>query len=206
MIACHTCRSRKLKCDGAKPKCHNCTRRKEPECSYDQVLRRRGPGKKPKTGRRATKEAKEAKEGKEGKEDKEDKGDKAVAKAGAPKATGKKAKRSREADPGGSERESLWSEDRSDGTGAREDAVAAASTSKTKAAEARDSTSTSSRKKRKSEDLDSPPSPSHPQHQTHLNPHPLAHALPRIEVGDRHNEGRKSMFDSLNAFSYPYPR
>lgn len=203
MIACHTCRSRKLKCDGAKPKCYNCTRRKEPECSYDQVLRRRGPGKKPKTGRRA----KAGKDGKDGKGAKEDKGDEAVAKAGAPKATGKKAKRTREADPGGSDRESLWSEDHSDGTGAREDGVTARSTSKTKAADARDITATSSRKKRKSEDLH-PPSPSrpHPQHQTHLNPHPLAHALPRIEVGDRHNEGRKSMFDSLNAFSYPYPR
>jgi hypothetical protein len=172
-------------------------------------LRRRGPGKKPKTGRRATKEAKEAKGGKG---EKESKGDKAVAKAGAPKATGKKAKRTREADPGGSERESLWSEDHSDGTGAREDGLAAGSTSnnKTKAntVDTGIAPSTSSRKKRKSEDLDRPLSPSnpHPQHQTHLNPHPLAHALPRIEVGDRHNEGRKSMFDSLNAFSYPYPR
>ncbi|ORY32000.1 hypothetical protein BCR39DRAFT_525132 [Naematelia encephala] len=48
IIACHMCRSRKLKCDGERPKCHHCSRRKEDECVYDAVLRRRGPGKKSK--------------------------------------------------------------------------------------------------------------------------------------------------------------
>ena len=47
-IACYNCRSKKLKCDGARPKCHHCTRRGEASCAYDVVLRRRGPGKKTK--------------------------------------------------------------------------------------------------------------------------------------------------------------
>lgn len=37
-----------IRCDGARPKCHHCTRRNEPLCEYDTVLRRRGPGKKTK--------------------------------------------------------------------------------------------------------------------------------------------------------------
>ncbi|RXK37292.1 hypothetical protein M231_05434 [Tremella mesenterica] len=46
VIACHMCRARKLKCDGARPKCHHCSRRNEDVCEYDAILRRRGPGKK----------------------------------------------------------------------------------------------------------------------------------------------------------------
>jgi hypothetical protein len=37
------------RCDGARPKCFHCSRRKEDCCSYDVVLRRRGPGRKNKT-------------------------------------------------------------------------------------------------------------------------------------------------------------
>ncbi|KZV82270.1 hypothetical protein EXIGLDRAFT_350556 [Exidia glandulosa HHB12029] len=36
---------RKLKCDGGKPTCGNCERRRQP-CTYDPVIKRRGPGKK----------------------------------------------------------------------------------------------------------------------------------------------------------------
>nr|XP_031861103.1 uncharacterized protein CI109_003464 [Kwoniella shandongensis]KAA5528175.1 hypothetical protein CI109_003464 [Kwoniella shandongensis] len=50
-LACHFCRRRKLKCDGIRPKCDNCTKRNE-VCSWDDNVRRRGPG-------RATKERRE---------------------------------------------------------------------------------------------------------------------------------------------------
>lgn len=36
---------RKLKCDGNRPTCSNCERRRQP-CAYDAVIKRRGPGKK----------------------------------------------------------------------------------------------------------------------------------------------------------------
>lgn len=38
----------RFRCDGARPRCHNCTRRDEEGCSYDAALKRRGPGKKTK--------------------------------------------------------------------------------------------------------------------------------------------------------------
>ncbi|KAF8508940.1 hypothetical protein BU17DRAFT_99403 [Hysterangium stoloniferum] len=44
-MACHFCRGRKLKCDGGRPTCYNCARR-ELVCSYDESVRRRGPGRK----------------------------------------------------------------------------------------------------------------------------------------------------------------
>lgn len=46
-LACHFCRRRKLKCDGIKPTCENCSRRGE-VCTYDDNVRRRGPGKRTK--------------------------------------------------------------------------------------------------------------------------------------------------------------
>ena len=47
-------RSRKIRCDGAKPTCHNCTRRAS-DCKYDAVPRRRGPDKKPGARQRTVK-------------------------------------------------------------------------------------------------------------------------------------------------------
>ncbi|KAI0917327.1 hypothetical protein AcW1_007456 [Taiwanofungus camphoratus] len=48
-VACVQCRSRKIRCDGAKPTCHNCVRRTEngSSCSYDAAPKRRGPDKMP---------------------------------------------------------------------------------------------------------------------------------------------------------------
>ncbi|KAF8627401.1 hypothetical protein AX17_006216 [Amanita inopinata Kibby_2008] len=43
-VACNFCRGRKLRCNGARPTCHNCTVRKL-ECEYVATQRRRGPGK-----------------------------------------------------------------------------------------------------------------------------------------------------------------
>ncbi|KAF8903133.1 hypothetical protein CPB84DRAFT_1774940, partial [Gymnopilus junonius] len=45
-VACNFCRGRKLRCNGAKPSCYNCTVRKF-ECEYVPIQRRRGPGKAP---------------------------------------------------------------------------------------------------------------------------------------------------------------
>ncbi|WVN86612.1 uncharacterized protein L203_101780 [Cryptococcus depauperatus CBS 7841] len=50
-LACHFCRRRKLKCDGNKPLCETCAKRGE-MCTWDESVRRRGPGK-------ATKERRE---------------------------------------------------------------------------------------------------------------------------------------------------
>ncbi|OXC65861.1 hypothetical protein AYX13_05238 [Cryptococcus neoformans] len=50
-LACHFCRRRKLKCDGRKPLCETCAKRGE-VCTWDETVRRRGPGK-------ATKERRE---------------------------------------------------------------------------------------------------------------------------------------------------
>ncbi|KAJ9114258.1 hypothetical protein QFC22_005710 [Naganishia vaughanmartiniae] len=44
VLACHFCRGRKLKCDGTRPTCAHCDKRGL-ECSYDEKIRRRGPGK-----------------------------------------------------------------------------------------------------------------------------------------------------------------
>lgn len=32
------------RCDGARPRCHHCSRRDDEPCVYDAVLKRRGPG------------------------------------------------------------------------------------------------------------------------------------------------------------------
>lgn len=45
-----TLTGRKLRCNGAKPSCYNCTVRKF-ECEYVSTQRRRGPGKAPKGSR-----------------------------------------------------------------------------------------------------------------------------------------------------------
>ena len=45
------------RCDGTRPTCENCARRSEP-CTYDEAVRRRGPGKRTKEMReRAAREA-----------------------------------------------------------------------------------------------------------------------------------------------------
>lgn len=45
-VACLQCRSRKIRCDGAKPKCFHCSQREEnDECTYDTLPKRRGPDK-----------------------------------------------------------------------------------------------------------------------------------------------------------------
>ncbi|KAF8158127.1 hypothetical protein B0H34DRAFT_782730 [Crassisporium funariophilum] len=49
-VACNFCRGRKLRCNGAKPSCSNCTVRKF-DCEYVPTQRRRGPGKAPKGSR-----------------------------------------------------------------------------------------------------------------------------------------------------------
>ena len=41
-IACNICRKRKLKCDGARPSCHSCSRLGH-KCGYDDVRRKSGP-------------------------------------------------------------------------------------------------------------------------------------------------------------------
>ncbi|BEJ12268.1 hypothetical protein CspHIS471_0207280 [Cutaneotrichosporon sp. HIS471] len=60
MLACHFCRGRKLKCDGSRPTCHHCAKRSL-ACTYDEQVRRRGPGKRTKEMReRAAREAEQA--------------------------------------------------------------------------------------------------------------------------------------------------
>ncbi|TBU28622.1 hypothetical protein BD311DRAFT_663142 [Dichomitus squalens] len=48
-VACVQCRGRKIRCDGAKPVCHNCSRRTENPhlCTYDTAPKRRGPDRVP---------------------------------------------------------------------------------------------------------------------------------------------------------------
>ncbi|KAJ7367084.1 hypothetical protein DFH08DRAFT_679593 [Mycena albidolilacea] len=48
-VACVQCRTRKIRCDGAKPVCHNCGKRAScsSECNYDALPKRRGPDKTP---------------------------------------------------------------------------------------------------------------------------------------------------------------
>src|ERR1700761_7636079 len=41
-IACVLCRKRKLRCDGARPKCGTCSRLSH-ECGYDEVRKKSGP-------------------------------------------------------------------------------------------------------------------------------------------------------------------
>ncbi|KAL4063290.1 hypothetical protein V8B97DRAFT_2026456 [Scleroderma yunnanense] len=58
-VACIQCRTRKIRCDGAKPSCHNCARRAkvDDECSYDAAPKRRGPDKVPGARQRMAREA-----------------------------------------------------------------------------------------------------------------------------------------------------
>nr|GAT60123.1 predicted protein [Mycena chlorophos] len=47
-VACLQCRTRKIRCDGAKPVCHNCSKRTgNNECTFDALPKRRGPDKNP---------------------------------------------------------------------------------------------------------------------------------------------------------------
>ena len=60
-VACVQCRNRKIRCDGAKPVCHNCTKRSsssEDACSYDAMPKRRGPDKLPGARQRIIQEGK----------------------------------------------------------------------------------------------------------------------------------------------------
>lgn len=52
-------RTRKIRCDGAKPVCHNCSRRTNAnnECNYDPVPKRRGPDKTPGARQRMARDA-----------------------------------------------------------------------------------------------------------------------------------------------------
>lgn len=45
-ISCDTCRIKKIKCPGEKPKCRNCDQKGRP-CTYPTAVRRRGPDKNP---------------------------------------------------------------------------------------------------------------------------------------------------------------
>ncbi|KAF9221637.1 hypothetical protein BS17DRAFT_785095 [Gyrodon lividus] len=60
-VACLQCRTRKIRCDGAKPTCHNCTRRAKSndECVYDAAPKRRGPDKTPGARQRMAREARQ---------------------------------------------------------------------------------------------------------------------------------------------------
>ncbi|KAF9267309.1 hypothetical protein L218DRAFT_855595 [Marasmius fiardii PR-910] len=60
-VACQQCRARKIRCDGAKPICHNCHHRANSngECNYDPVPRRRGPDKTPGARQRMARESRE---------------------------------------------------------------------------------------------------------------------------------------------------
>ncbi|EJC99066.1 uncharacterized protein FOMMEDRAFT_95074, partial [Fomitiporia mediterranea MF3/22] len=46
-VACQQCRSRKIRCDGAKPMCHNCKQRGTGICEFDSIPKRRGPDRQP---------------------------------------------------------------------------------------------------------------------------------------------------------------
>ncbi|KAF6765530.1 hypothetical protein DFP72DRAFT_204488 [Ephemerocybe angulata] len=54
VIACRQCRSRKIRCDSTRPGCNNCARRNN-QCEYDAVPKRRGPDKRPGTRQRSCK-------------------------------------------------------------------------------------------------------------------------------------------------------
>ncbi|KAG1751133.1 hypothetical protein EDB19DRAFT_1903991 [Suillus lakei] len=56
-VACDFCRGRKLRCDGTKPSCANCSTRTL-DCVYEDHPRRRGPGKAPKGSRTKKSEGK----------------------------------------------------------------------------------------------------------------------------------------------------
>lgn len=54
LICWHRSRARKIRCDSTRPVCNNCTRRNN-ECEYDAVPKRRGPDKRPGTRQRSCK-------------------------------------------------------------------------------------------------------------------------------------------------------
>ncbi|KAF7782921.1 transcriptional regulator family: Fungal Specific TF [Agaricus bisporus var. burnettii] len=54
VIACRLCRARKIRCDSTRPECNNCLRRNN-ECEYDAMPKRRGPDKRPGTRQRRCK-------------------------------------------------------------------------------------------------------------------------------------------------------
>ncbi|KLO16752.1 hypothetical protein SCHPADRAFT_847678, partial [Schizopora paradoxa] len=58
-VACVQCRSRKIRCDGAKPMCYNCTQRSTGVCEYDAVPKRRGPDRFPGSRQRPAKTEKQ---------------------------------------------------------------------------------------------------------------------------------------------------
>ncbi|KAG0701405.1 hypothetical protein DFH29DRAFT_927092 [Suillus ampliporus] len=64
-VACLQCRTRKIRCDGAKPQCHNCGRRSKngDDCTYDAVPKRRGPDKTPGARQRMARDARVGSEG-----------------------------------------------------------------------------------------------------------------------------------------------
>ncbi|KAF9046589.1 hypothetical protein BJ165DRAFT_1527670 [Panaeolus papilionaceus] len=51
LVACNFCRGRKLRCNGARPACYNCSIRNAKKCEYVPVQRRRGPGRAPRGSR-----------------------------------------------------------------------------------------------------------------------------------------------------------
>ncbi|KAF5382644.1 hypothetical protein D9615_002795 [Tricholomella constricta] len=64
-VACVQCRARKIRCDGAKPVCHNCSKRAagNNECNYDPIPKRRGPDKTPGARQRPAKDSSENADG-----------------------------------------------------------------------------------------------------------------------------------------------
>ncbi|KAJ7176007.1 hypothetical protein C8R46DRAFT_1080390 [Mycena filopes] len=60
-VACIQCRNRKIRCDGAKPVCHNCGKRSSGgnECNYDPLPKRRGPDKTPGARQRVARKSSE---------------------------------------------------------------------------------------------------------------------------------------------------
>ena len=65
LIGTRTSRTRKIRCDGAKPICHNCGRRPTggSDCNYDSIPKRRGPDKTPGARQRIARELRNEIEG-----------------------------------------------------------------------------------------------------------------------------------------------
>ncbi|RDB17928.1 hypothetical protein Hypma_000681 [Hypsizygus marmoreus] len=64
-VACLQCRTRKIRCDGAKPICYNCSKRAtaSSECNYDPIPKRRGPDKIPGARQRSAKDTRDDDDG-----------------------------------------------------------------------------------------------------------------------------------------------
>ncbi|GLB38529.1 putative GAL4-like Zn(II)2Cys6 (or C6 zinc) binuclear cluster DNA-binding domain [Lyophyllum shimeji] len=64
-VACIQCRARKIRCDGAKPACHNCSKRTtgDNDCDYDPTPKRRGPDKTPGARQRIARDSKDGANG-----------------------------------------------------------------------------------------------------------------------------------------------